>query len=133
MGFFHALDLDGPGADLQVLRRFGNLLVRAVFVEVVVGRGVLLGRQRQLDLVLEVRLGGIEARRRVGFLRQRGEIERTQRLRAGEQDRARGEGLDDAAAIAEQRFRRRLRLGDLPAARAFDQHDGPFPWLCATA
>jgi hypothetical protein len=117
--FHHAVELHGPGADRQLLRRRDHVLVEAELVEIVVAGCDLLGGNVAVEHVFRVALNRIEICGGVGHVgRSLREGARRERTRGGD----RGGAADEGAAIEENMLGGRLRFGDFPAAAADDVH-----------
>src|SRR5579885_29522 len=114
-----AVDRHRPWPDRQHLRRAGDFLVGAEFIEIVVVRVDQFVGDGAVELVGVVALGRIE----VGAgVRQLAEILDALRQRRARQGGERAGAGEQAAAAEHQVLRRDLGLRDLPAAAADDGH-----------
>jgi hypothetical protein len=122
----HTGDPDGPGPQLQVLRRPPDILLGAEFVEV--GVGVGLGRvgDRAVDRIAWVSLDRIELRGRIvsrhlGLAERRAGQYRTGRRYGRDRQRR----LQQRSAVHEDIFRSGRRFRQLPSPSGSDQHGVP--------
>jgi hypothetical protein len=114
---YHAVDLDRPGAQLERLRRLGDVLAHAEFVEIVVVEIDLLFRDRAVERERLVALDRIEI---LGRIRQVADALRARNARRQHQ-RGRA-GRRQEGAPVEQVLRRGKAFRDFPSAAANDVH-----------
>src|SRR5262249_29732779 len=114
------VDLHHPGADAQLLRRLGDVLAGAEFVEIVVVGVDLFGRDRAVaDPVFLDALEGIEILGRIGNLGDALRRCEAGKKRRGSKSRAR---CQECTTVQEHALRRRLMLGDFPSPAMDDIH-----------
>jgi hypothetical protein len=130
----HAVDRDFPWPDRQDLGLLMDILGRPELVVIVVGRRQELLGHVAVEAVTQVALNRIEPGRGI-FLARRGDLGPTccatvglalvagrEQSRRRQQDRPRGQRLDQPAAIMKHGLRRGRRLRQLPTALDLDQH-----------
>ena len=123
--FHHAVDLDRPRPRIQRLRRAGDGLLLAEFVEIIIVAVDLLVGDWPVEFVFGVELGRVKIGGRVRQRRDIGDalrLRRHRRQRHGRQGHGRRAADQQLAPVEGKVLGRELALGNFPATAANNVH-----------